>query len=74
MVIENLEGRNLQTLPSVGALQDIEMRVIEVLCDDDPHWLVAPRRFFVGFPVDASKIKLRSRHGTAGFRLTIVPR
>lgn len=72
VLLENLEGLNLPTLPSDEELADINSRVIEVRYGEP--MLLPPRRFFPFCFLYPERVKVSCLHGKAKLGLTLFPR
>lgn len=76
VVIENLEGKNLQAQPTPEERRAISERVVEIGFGENPAacLFVLPGESHPLSPTDASEIVLRCRKGKAKATVTVYPR
>lgn len=75
LIISNLAGTGLTTIPSGDERAEIEKQVLEI-CDEDcvdGAWLIPPGEAMRGIPKDASRLCVRCQSGSIKYKLSLIP-
>lgn len=76
LVIRNEEGKSRQTNPTEAEKEELAKRVIEVchLGSVLGGWFIPPSTSMRGYPSHPPSLRIRCLHGTAKYRLFLIPK
>jgi hypothetical protein len=75
LILKNNEGRNWSKIPTQSQKDEVASRILDISFDGINAVLeVRPGEATSFFPIDLSKIKLRSRNGNAKISIIVLPK